>query len=389
MKNILIILLCISAISCRNRDKEFRSLDTRISTEHLETIEVKVDNFDFDQLGNWLKADKYVKLAPTPLLGAIKDIQIREGKIFIQDAFERIVCYDMQGKLLWQIDAKGAGPGEYTSIHELVINTESSEVMIYDNLTLSLLFYDMETGKYQRTEKLSEPNPTDMAFVDGLYFYDSQYHNNYPNDTTLHYSLFTSPDGVNMDQKFFKHDESEAEYIFSSSSKNFYNCDSLLLYCRDFDNIIYRIGANRIEARYRIDLPNALPHSYIEDKTDPLVLYKLNYSFGITNVYECGDLLYFCYLKGDAFMVSLYDRNNKKMIYSGRRMFGGDNPNIPLFRLIDGVYEGKFFSVLTPEYIADDIANEQSVFPDTLLDYNPENDNPVIAFYDVIRHYPK
>ncbi len=388
MRAIIIILVFISAISCRNENGAQKDYYSRVSTKYLETITVNVDDFDFDQLGDWLKADKYIKLAPTPLLGAIEDIQIREEKIFIHDALARIVCYDMQGKLLWQIDAKGSGPGEYTSIHELVVNTETSEIMIYDNPALSLLFYDMKTGKYLRTEKLLKPNPTDMAFADGLYFYDSQYHNNYPNDTAIHYSLLISRDGVNMEQRFFKHDKNEAEYMFNSSSKNFYHCDSLLLYCENFDNIIYRIGANRIEARYQINLPNPLPYSFIEDKTDPFELFKLNYSFGIGNVYECGGLLYFCYTKGNAFMVSLYDRDNQKMIYSGRRMFGGNNPNLPLLRLMDGVYEGQFFSVLTPEYLGNSTIYSQPV-PEMLRDYNSENDNPVIVFYDVIRSQSK
>ncbi|WP_291529092.1 6-bladed beta-propeller [Bacteroides sp. UBA939] len=389
MRNVIIILLFISAISCRNENREQRNLDSRISAEYLETITVNVDDFDFDQLGNWLKADKYVKLAPTPLLSVIKDIQIREGKIFIHDAFARIVCYDMQGKLLWLIDAEGVGPGEYTSIHELVINTETSEVVIYDNPALSLLFYDMKTGRYLRTEKLFKPNPTDIAFADGLYFYDSQYHNNYPNDTMLHYSLLTSRDGINIEQRFFKHDDSEAEYMFSDSPKNFYYSDSLLLYCKNFDNIIYQIGANRINARYQINLPDPLPCSFIEDKINPIEMLKSSYSSGITNVYECGSLLYFCYTKGDAYMMSLYDRDNQEMIYSGRRMFGGNNPNLPLLRLMDGVYKGQFFSVLTPEYLGDSTICSQPAYPDVLRDYNSDDDNPVIAFYDVIRSQSK
>lgn len=385
MKNTtLLLLLCVFAISCRNENKEQRSLDSRVSTGLLETITVNVDDYDFDETGKWLQTDKYVKLAPDPLLGAIEDIQIREGRIFIHDALARIVCYDMQGKVLWQIDARGAGPGEYTSIHDFAVNPEASEVMIYDNPALSLLFYDMKTGKFLRKEKLAKPNPTDIIFADGLYFYDSYYHNNYPNDTALHYSLLTSRDGLNIEQAFFKHDKSEAEYMVNNSSKKFYYCDSLLLYCKNFDHIVYRIGAKGIEARYQFDLPNPLPHSFIEDKMKTSDMLKSDYSWGITSIYECGNLLYFCYAKGETVMISLYDRKNKEMIYSGPKMDGGNDPNLPLFELIEGVYEGQFFSVMTEEAIAYGLKHAPSVFPDELRDYDPENDNPVIAFYNVL-----
>lgn len=62
---------------------------------------------------------------------------------------------------------------------------------------------------------------------------------NYPNDSTLHYSLLVSKDEVDIVQHYFAHNQAEADYHFNVTPQPFSYNDSALYYCRNFDNIVY------------------------------------------------------------------------------------------------------------------------------------------------------
>lgn len=103
-----------------------------------------------------------------------------------------------------------------------------------------------------------------MAFKNGMYLYDHRYHNNYPDKDSLFYSLLISDDGLRITQRYFPHEEGEASISWMAPEK-FYYSDSSLLYCRDFSNEVHEISSKGIGLRYRMNLPEPYPRSYIED----------------------------------------------------------------------------------------------------------------------------
>ncbi|WP_455592888.1 6-bladed beta-propeller [Bacteroides sp.] len=390
MKNasyIILVLLLFYSCSARNKKEEqlLQLQSEEIFTGKLQTIPVKVEDQNFEHLGDYLRTASYIQLAPEPLLSAIKEVQIKNGKIYIQDAMARIICYDMKGSVIFKIDAKGSGPGEYVGINAFVVNEKTYELVIYDNLKLSLLFYDSRNGRFIKTEKLAKPNPDAMASMDGIYYYDNQHHNNYPNDSLLHNSLLVSKNGTDIEQRYFPHNEAEAAYQFSPTPQPFSYNDSTLYYCRNFDNIVYKLTPNGLEALYQIETPNPLPLSKIKEKANEWQLVKSNYSMGLDHIYQCGNLLHFQFIKDGYLQSGLYDLSQKKQIYCGKRLADKKGSSVPVFRLIDGVYKGHFWGVLTPEAIDDAITNEPKDYPEIFRKYNPETDNPIIAFYEVVK----
>lgn len=351
----------------------------------LQIIPVKVESNLFENLGNFLKANSYIQLASEPLLASIKQIQIKNDKIYIHDAISRIICYDMKGNVIFKIDAKGNGPGEYVGINAFMVNELTKELVIYDNLKLSLLFYDSNNGKYIKTKKFTKPNPDAMASLNGIYYYDNRFHNNYPDDSLLHNSLLVSKNGTDIEQRYFPHNEAEASYQFSPTPQPFSYNDSILYYCRNFDNIVYKLTPNGLEALYQIETPNSLPFSKIEEKANEWKLVKSGYSMGLDHIYQCGNLLHFQFIKDGYLQSGLYDLSQKKQIYCGKRLADKVGSSVPVFRLIDGVYKGRFFGLLTPETIDDAVTNEPKDYPEIFRKYNPETDNPIIAFYEVIK----
>lgn len=60
--------------------------------------------------------------------------------------------------------------------------------------------------------------------------------------------------------------------------------------------------------------------------------------------------------------------------------------NLSIIDIVDGVYEGKFYSVLMPDFIDYKMNRELFNCSPIFQDYDEELENPVIAFYEVIHH---
>ena len=357
MKHIYcIIILLLFFYSCQSKSKKEYGLSQieNIATENLQAIAVEVEDFDFEKLGNFLETTSYIQLAAEPLLTSIQEVQIKNEKIYVHDRLSRIICYDMQGNVIYIIDAKGAGPGEYTNVNAFVVNEQNRELVIFDNFRQSLLYYNADNGAYIKMQRLGKPDPTAMASLRGVYYYDNRYHNNYANDTTLYYSLLISKDGTRMGQRYFPHNEAESSYHFTPGQPFSYN-DSVLYYCKAFDSVVYELSPEGLKALYEIELPNPLPFSKIEDKADEWSLMKSELA-------------------------------QKKQIYCGKRLTDKVGKSVPVFRLIDGVYKGKFWGIITPETVDYALSEEPNKnYPDIFRNYNPDTDNPIIAFYKVIK----
>lgn len=388
MKHIYcIIILLLFFYSCQSKSKKEYGLSQieNIATENLQAITVEVEDFDFEKLGNFLETTSYIQLAAEPLLTSIQEVQIKNEKIYVHDRLSRIICYDMQGNVIYIIDAKGAGPGEYMNVNAFVVNEQNRELVIFDNFRQSLLYYNADNGAYIKMQKLEKPDPTAMASLRGVYYYDNRYHNNYANDTTLYYSLLISKDGTRMGQRYFPHNEAESSYHFTPGQPFSYN-DSVLYYCKAFDSVVYELSPEGLEALYEIELPNPLPFSKIEDKADEWNLMKSEYSIGLEKICRCNDLLYFQFSKDGFLQLGLYDLAQKKQIYCGKRLTDKVGKSVPVFRLIDGVYKGKFWGIITPETVDYALSEEPNKdYPDIIRNYNPDTDNPIIAFYNVAK----
>ena len=383
----ILLAACHATGKKENTQKSTCDVAPPINTDNVQTIPVSIDGNDcFNHIEKYLKTVSYVKLAPEPLLTQIKNIHITEERIYVQDRTYQIVCYDMQGNVLFRIHNIGNGPGEYAEIHAFAINPDKTELVIYDNLRTSLHYYSALNGRYIKTEKFSKPNPSEMVFFDHVFFYNNRNHRNFPDDKALHHSLLASADGLNMDKGYFPHNEAEEEYIFSPSAQTFYDNGTFLYYCKNFDNTVYQLGKDSIVARYRIDLPNPLPFSKIEERANEWELIRSDYSFGISNVHECDGLLYFRFFHSGYIMATLYDLAEEKQICCVKALQEHPVPSVPLIDVINGVYKGKFYGILHPEFIDYRVSKQPESYPDIFQQYNAQSDNPVIAFYEVNPH---
>lgn len=371
--------------SCQSKSRmETHDQGEHINTEHLQPIAVHIDNANFEQLGDYLKTTSYIQLAAEPLLASIREVQIKNERIYVHDQLARIICYDMQGNVTYKLDAKGGGPNEYTDINAFLVNEQTQELIIFDNRKQALLHYNANNGAYLKTSKLGKPDPTAIASLNGHYYYDNSFHNNYPTDSAFHYSLLTSSDGIHMKQRYFPHHEVTSSYFFRTTRQPFSYNDTLLYYCKNFDNTVYELTPTGLQALYQIELPNLLPLSKIAEKPDEWELIKSDYATGLECIYQCKHLLYFQFSKNGFLHVALYDTSQRQQIYCGKRLSDKVGQSVPIFRLINGVYKGTFWGIITPETIDYALSKEPKDYPEIFRKYNPEVDNPIIAFYEVV-----
>lgn len=352
--------------------------DGIISSVVPQEISVRIMADTYDRLETVIKPISYIKLSATPLLGRIKKMCMIDERIYIWDNVAGIVCYDMSGNLLYQMNSRGQGPSEYADINAFAVNTSSREFVIYDNAKQSLMFYSAEDGKFIRNHRLNSPVPTEISHFGGCFFYHNRFHRNYQEDASLHYYLLSSKDGIHIEQRYFKHKESEEQYSFSPSAHNLHDNFSKLYYCRDFDNIVYQVYEDSVAPRFQIELPQPLAESKVEEKPDEMSLLRSGYSLGITDVYESNSLLFFRFVK-DGFIYScLYNTKEKQQVCCAKRIKFLHSPFIDT---INGVYKDCFYSILTPEYLDYALTEDSQDCPDIFKNYNPEEDNPIIAFY--------
>ena len=78
------------------------------------------------------------------LLGVVGQVQKIGNRLVVVDTYkaQKILVFDMNGKFLHGIGAKGEGPGEYVSLNQVLITSEA--ICILDWLTLKYIRYDLE-----------------------------------------------------------------------------------------------------------------------------------------------------------------------------------------------------------------------------------------------------
>lgn len=373
-----VMLIILLALHSCNSEKGKHSIDSQATTVH-----VTINDGFYQNIDSILSLDKLIRLDSEPLLTSIKRFEFTENRIFLTDETARIFCYDKEGKFQYKIDAQGNGPGEYAEISFFTTNPQQKEIVIYDNKTANLLFYSMDKGKFIRKESLKTPNPTDMRYREGHYYYDNRYHFNYPDKKELHYSLLVSSNGKDIEQAHFPYNEIEQDFNFSPSETRFCPSGLSLFYCKDFDNTVYELSNDGINAHYKFEIPGFLPKEQIERKIKITELLRSDYAYGLCDIYECNGILSFRFTKKGRILSALYNLKENKLIYCGKALMEKPGQQVPLITAIVGMHDNHFISVLSPEYIDYHHKKNPEVINKILPDYNPESDNPVIALYSV------
>ncbi|QDH79033.1 6-bladed beta-propeller [Echinicola soli] len=95
----------------------------------------------------------YVQLETTEesLIGKISKALVADSVIYIMDKrlAERVFAFDMEGKYLFAVGEKGAGPGMYRSVKDICVDRKKGILYVLDGKRYKLLEYSLD-GKFIR-----------------------------------------------------------------------------------------------------------------------------------------------------------------------------------------------------------------------------------------------
>ncbi len=144
-KSMVLIILTVICFSCAEQQQL-----TEIKT--INVLDAEKRELNISEIADDIT---YLPLDNDSLLSSIKKVVFVNGQYFVLDNKFKFLRFDENGKILNQVGKKGAGPGEYRSILDFVVNPDSYEILIQGPRNDQLLAYSPD-GKYIRSLDLTK-----------------------------------------------------------------------------------------------------------------------------------------------------------------------------------------------------------------------------------------
>lgn len=368
--SLLIVFMISSLCSCVHRNQTEQKLN-------LSSVKkIKVNEISKDEIQDLMVLDSYISLSNDFPLGRVKRVIIYRDRIYILDNEPKIICFTMQGKVLFKIDNRGAGPTDYQNIKDFAIDRNSKCIVAFDNEKRKLFFYELNTGEHISSISTQFMAPTELGVIDGSFFFKNMDTRFDVQKEHMFYLLY-SKEGNQIDKMFLPHD---AVASFNFDLKSFFYNEGNLLFIRPFDNIVYVLEKEQITPVFEILLPNSLPMKKIEEKMSHFEIPISGYAYGVGDVYTTDKTLHFTFSKDGYVVSNFFDLTTETLLYSGIRVLGDSRKQLPFYSLIDGVYKNKFFSLVSASSIVERRTVHPELFPRELLKIK-EDDNDILAFF--------
>lgn len=321
MKNIILFFL-LTMTSCVFNNKK-NEIDTMES--NVDMYIVDIDNAKRGGLVKTSSIFKSVSAIPLEtredcLIGKINNVQVTDEYIFILDGEHAKSLYGFykNGAFFMKYGNLGNGPGEYHSISDFTIDKNSHEILIFDNHSMKVLFYDINTGDYIRTVAVGGEGLTrfnvqyyeNKIYMDNFsfeYFDDESYLMNCLdlNNPKKEYQILKSADynkgfsGVILtDGSFYSRTYGSPKYIpYWGDTVISLNTNSvtpyLVLKSRKFISV---------------DDLKGLDFKYDDEVWDKV--FKKNKIYNISNYLETDRYIYFKFLEGLVSNTVLFDKKD-------------------------------------------------------------------------------
>lgn len=358
MKCKLFLILCVSMSGILF----IQSCKRKVNVSDSKIKEFRIPENVEDKTFKWPDSTKIiscVKLETTDssVVALARKVDVVNDKIIIYDNRNINVFDKNTGKSLFVINFKGKAPGEYIDLRDFYYDSKTHVIALLDYK--KILYYDIDTHKYIKTEKVPEKiNPMKFIEINGTkYFWECKTKQNYNlscyNNKKLKGLLSLSPHYLLDGDRFIRE----------------YN-DGFMLIPPMGDYNLYTITKAGLSIKYKIDFGKlSLPKDVIMTKTNQQEIYKNPYFKWIQNVYETEDWLYM-YVAGPKLKCYdiLINKNNNKVL--------GGALNANDFLRIVGSDEKYFYALMEPQFI---LNAKKGSFIYQLKDIDiTEDDNPVL-----------
>jgi len=146
-------------VSCNNKVNKNLEFDANEPSNILEiTIKDKnnVTKYKGKELPEFIDTIWYMSLTDSVLIGEVSKLYFLNDTFFIFDKLTKsIIVVNNKGKLVTYLNAQGKGPEEYLAINDFTVNSDSREIVIHDNDSKQLLYYNFK-GEFTHRRPLRE-----------------------------------------------------------------------------------------------------------------------------------------------------------------------------------------------------------------------------------------
>jgi hypothetical protein len=254
---------------------------------------------------------KLIELETTDqsLLYDIGQIEFINDKMFILSR-ESVHAFSKEGKFLFNVGAKGNGPGEYTSLANMFVQNE--HVYLFDSMSRKVLCFN-ENGEFVSSTSIDLEERYPVSRIYRLNSGQFIGRNMFRGDHEI------VPLASLLDENYQFVYTIEGKHILSglTSHDNFFEYQDEILYWETLNDTIFSIVNQTVKPKYFVDFgAQAIPeyvrgkdvYEIIEFVNKPENVYKTAILVGFVNEDEASVRFRFCY--GQQVYYTYYDKAN-------------------------------------------------------------------------------
>ncbi|WP_291528529.1 6-bladed beta-propeller [Bacteroides sp. UBA939] len=167
LKTILIVVFAwLSYCSCSSGAKNNHATSPANHNENLLVIDLdKADYVDRILYSSLFNPPRSILLETKDdcLIKCVSGVQIHQNRIYILDnEYNKLLVYDMNGAFMYQIGRVGMGPGEYSNITDFTIDTQHQFLYMLNHYTNDIFKYSIEPVEF--VEKIKTETADEYIF---------------------------------------------------------------------------------------------------------------------------------------------------------------------------------------------------------------------------------
>jgi hypothetical protein len=314
------------------------------------------------------------------LLGEIKKTQVYNDLFFILSQNE-IFVFEPSGKLKQKINNIGRGPGEYAGISDFDIYSDI--LYILDRSNQNILEYDLN-GNVLKTrslnmwaQKLIVLNETEILLYSGE-------EDNSFNQCKLS-KLLSNGDIIG----FMPIDSRKSKFLQVSSTQNFVRCDSVIYFHEAFNDTIFVINDEQINAKYSLHYEAAsIPRSFFDNNYEDIYNFfkdfnETQYVNGTYNLFLIKDKIYYTAYRNKGphlFSINKSSGGAKTSDYILDDLVLGNAP-ISVENLNISFSNGRLLYFIYPYTLPEDSSQITNSALKNMVNSISDESNPVIAMF--------
>lgn len=356
--------LCI-LISCK---------DGKVSAIHTtdQTLVFNAAHVD-TLLSNTIERIDFLALEPTENADVfeISKMVVKNDLIFMDDSKSaKIVVYDMNGKVKYILDHKGAGPQEYLELKSFAVDEQNLYTL--DNFRHKINVYDCRSGIFKESRKLSFV-AWDMEVLDDNHFIFAFI----PLEGAVlkveqpPYKILITDRNLEITNNYFKYEHDEYEVIGRRTPYFASMEEGVVFSSMDADHFTIFYQEDSVK-HIAIDFADKIPEKY---RRDWKKISENGYNYMAEVPILCKNYMAFEFSVGEDMMNYLYDDNAG--CFHGNTYVSSYNY---LFHPLAS-YQNRLVSYLDDPSLYEELTETGFVRASAAIEQHLENEGAILIFY--------